>query len=44
MRVTPLQMAMVAATIGNNEEVLIAPFYIVERVVRANGSEIIQTH
>lgn len=35
--VTPLQMAMVAATIGNNG-VMMRP-YIVERVVRANGTE-----
>jgi peptidoglycan glycosyltransferase len=38
LQVTPLQMAMVAATIGNNG-VLMRP-YIVERVVRANGTEL----
>ena len=38
LQVTPLQMAMVAATIGNNG-VLMRP-YMVERVVRANGTEL----
>jgi len=38
LQVTPLQMAMVAATIGNNG-VLMRP-YIVERVVRSNGTEL----
>lgn len=40
LQVTPLQMALVAATIGNNG-VIMRP-YIVERVVRANGTELYQ--
>ncbi len=38
LQVTPLEMAMVAATIGN-DGVLMRP-YIVERVVRGNGTEV----